>query len=203
MPTARRGKCSHLTITLHRSDLLHTYRGASATLALQNQLAIAQSTELNFAIKQVKEIKVSGNHITRMLSLADLIQLGGYAAVEYCGGPAMIFNMGRKDIGVEGDAVQHAAETTAGSLVVQGLAQSDLSPEEFVALMGSFTIGFNGEDKKGPSTRWCMNPYVFDNTYYQELLLRDQSKYAHTEADRKLVQNNELRSWVEAFAEDE
>ena len=141
-------------------------RGAVATLALQNQLAIAQSKELNFAIKQVKEIQKEGNHITRMLSLSDLIQLGGYAAVEYCGGPAMIFNMGRQDIGAEGDAVQHAPETHAGSLVVKGLAQSDLTPEEFVALMGSFTIGFNGEDKKGPSTRWCMNPYVFDNTYY-------------------------------------
>jgi len=28
-------------------------RGPSGTLALQNQLAIAQSTELNFAVKQV------------------------------------------------------------------------------------------------------------------------------------------------------
>jgi catalase (peroxidase I) len=26
-----------------------------------------------------------------------LIQLGGYAAVEYCGGPTMIFRMGRVD----------------------------------------------------------------------------------------------------------
>lgn len=33
-----------------------------------------------------------------MLSYADLIQLGGYAAVEYCGGPSMIFKMGRKDV---------------------------------------------------------------------------------------------------------
>ena len=102
-----------------------------------------------------------------------MIQLGGYAAVEYCGGPAMIFNMGRVDIKSEGDAVQHAAETHAGSLVVQGLAQSNLTPEEFVALMGQFTIGFCGEDKKGPQTRWNLNPYVFDNAYYQELILKD------------------------------
>ena len=94
-------------------------------------------------------------------------------------------------------------ETNAGSLVTQGLAQSDLSPEEFVALMGSFTLGFNGEEKKGPHTRWCMNPYVFDNTYFQELLLRDQSKYYKTEADLKLVQNNALKTWVEAYAQDQ
>ena len=113
-------------------------------------MAIAQSNELNFAVKQIQEIKKTGNHITARLSHADLIQLGGYAAVEYCGGPAMIFNMGRRDIDSEGDVIQHAAESTAGSLVTQGLAQSDLSPEEFVALMGSFTIGFCGEEKKGP-----------------------------------------------------
>ena len=53
--------------------------------------------------------------------MADLIQLGGYAAVEYCGGPSMIFNMGRVDVDTEGDSVQHSAETHAGSLVTQGL----------------------------------------------------------------------------------
>ena len=99
----------------------------------------------------------------------------------------MIFNMGRQDVENEGDAIQHAAESHAGSLVMQGLAQTDLSPEEFVALMGSFTLGFNGVEKKGPHTRWCMNPYVFDNTYFQEVLLRDQSKYFKSEADLKLV----------------
>jgi len=138
-----------------------------------------------------------------MLSNSDLIQLGGYAAVEYCGGPAMIFNMGRQDVENEGDAIQHAAENHAGSLVMQGLAQTDLSPEEFVALMGSFTLGFNGVEKKGPHTRWCMNPYVFDNTYFQEVLLRDQSKYFKSEADLKLVQNAHLKTWVEAYAQDE
>lgn len=120
--------------------------------------------------------------------MADLIQLGGYAAVEYCGGPAMIFSMGRKDVTDEGDAVQHAAESHAGSLVTAGLAQcSDLSPEEYVALMGGFTIGFRGVDKKGPQSRWTQNPYIFDNSYFQELLLGDQSKYFRTEADIKLV----------------
>jgi len=99
----------------------------------------------------------------------------------------MIFECGREDVETEGDAIQHSAETYAGSLVVQGISQANLAPEEFVALMGSFTLGFCGDDKKGASTRWTLNPYVFDNTYFQELLLRDQSKYYRTEADLKLV----------------
>lgn len=69
--------------------------------------------------------------------------------------------------------------------------------------MGSFTLGFNGDEKKGAHTRWCMNPYVFDNTYFQELLLKDQSKYTHQEADMKLVQNAALKTWVEAYAQDQ
>ena len=69
--------------------------------------------------------------------------------------------------------------------------------------MGSFTLGFNGDEKKGAHTRWCMNPYVFDNSYFQELLLKDQSKYTHQEADMKLVQNASLKNWVEAYAQDQ
>lgn len=45
----------------------------------------------------MKDVKKHGNHITALLSYNDLIQLGGYTAVEYCGGPSMIFRMGRKD----------------------------------------------------------------------------------------------------------
>ena len=71
-----------------------------------------------------------------------------------------------------------------------------------MALMGSFTLGFNGAAKKGPHTRWTQNPYVFDNTYFKELLLEDESKYFQSEADHKLVQDPALKSWVEAYAQD-
>ena len=69
-------------------------------------------------MKQVEEVKKSGNHITAMLSQSDLIQLGGYAAVEYCGGPSMIFQMGRTDVTSEADTIEHAAETNGSSLIV-------------------------------------------------------------------------------------
>lgn len=51
----------------------------------------------------VEDVKKNGNHITAMLSYSDLIQLAGYTAVEYCGGPSMEFRMGRKDIETEGE----------------------------------------------------------------------------------------------------
>ena len=72
---------------------------------LKNQQSIAASKDVNFAVKQVDEIKRHGNHITTLLSYSDLIQLGGYAAVEYCGGPSMIFRMGREDVTSEADSI--------------------------------------------------------------------------------------------------
>ena len=168
---------------------------------LKNQQSIAASKDVNFAVKQVDEIKRHGNHITTLLSYSDLIQLGGYAAVEYCGGPSMIFRMGRQDVTSEADSIQHPTEGLCAT--AESFGNLKLEPEEYVALMGNITIGFVGDEKKGPHTRWCMNPYVFDNTYYQELLLGEKSKYYKNEYDYKLLESAEGRQWVQAFADDE
>ena len=69
--------------------------------------------------------------------------------------------------------------------------------------MGSYTLGFASEDNKGKSGRWTMNPYVFDNTYFQEVLLGHESKYLKTEADLKLLHDPELKEWVQAYADDQ
>jgi catalase (peroxidase I) len=67
------------------------YSGAKAVIRFNTELQRAKNPQLNHAMKLVKEVKEEGNHITEMLSYSDLIQLGGYTAVEYCGGPSMIF----------------------------------------------------------------------------------------------------------------
>merc|ERR1740133_497848 len=46
--------------------------------------------------------------------------------------------------------------------------------------MGSYTIGFASDDNKGKKGRWTMNPYVFDNTYFQEVLVGSDSRYLKT-----------------------
>jgi hypothetical protein len=48
-----------------------------------------------------------------------------------------------------------------------------------------------------------MNPYVFDNTYFKEVLFAADSRYLKTEADLKLLNNPELKQWVENYAEDQ
>jgi len=61
------------------------------------------------------------------------------------------------------------------------------SKQEIVAIMGRHTIGFADEDTKVVKSRWTQNPYVFDNTYYQELLLGERSKYYKSQADMMLL----------------
>jgi hypothetical protein len=47
-----------------------------------------------------------------------------------------------------------------------------------------------------------MNPYVFDNTYYKELLLGDKSRYLKTEGEHMLLRDQEMKQFVEMYAED-
>jgi len=48
-----------------------------------------------------------------------------------------------------------------------------------------------------------MNPYVFDNTYFTELLNHEDSKYLQTEADLKLLQDRESHEFVKIFADNQ
>jgi hypothetical protein len=61
---------------------------------------------------------------------------GGYAAVEYCGGPSRVFKIGREDVHGEPDAVTHDLEEIFNSLNVRRLSRLGLAPEDLVALTG-------------------------------------------------------------------
>jgi len=180
--------------------------GPQGMLRFNSELARANNSQLNQAIKVIKSVQHHGNHITAMLSYSDLIQLAGYTAVEYCGGPSMIFRMGRKDMATEeeaGNAVAVTRESHENSVQVQKFDMMGLTSEEYVALMGSYTLGFANDDNKSKQGRWTMNPYVFDNTYFQEVLLGRNSRYLKTDADLNLLNNSENKHWVEAYAQDQ
>ena len=193
-------RCALYDATLANAD--GSIRGPRATVFLQNQLTIAQSKELNDAFKEVKKLVSDGNHITEMLSMADLIQLGGYAAVEYCGGPAMNFKMGRQDVQSEGDAVIHVKETHFGSLQARAIQRLNVPIQTQVALMGGLhSLGFKGSEMRGKHTRWVMNPYVFDNDYFKNILVGGNG-YWMSELDQRLLEDPEAREWCEIFAQD-
>jgi len=77
------------------------------------------------------------------------------------------------------------------------------SRQEFVALMGSHTLGFAHAERSGVQGRWTQNPHVFDNSYFKEVLLGDRSKYLKTRGEILLATDPELRRYVTQYAEDE
>lgn len=139
-----------------------------------------------------------------MLSYADLFQLGGYAAVEYCGGPSMIFRMGRKDL-QEHELPQEGLLPNAHekSTILERMLRTGFTKQDFVAIMGSHTIGFARMENTGFKGRWTQNPHVFDNSYYKEVLLGERSKFLQTPAETILNEEAELRRYVEMYAQDQ
>lgn len=156
-----------------------------------------------------EDIKENGNHVTADMSYNDLLQLGAYTAVQYCGGPEMEFKSGRPDIDLEEAAPSENAliikpnELVANSVHAPRFQSLNLAPHHYVAMMGSYTIGFANDNDKSKENRWTMNPYVFDNTYFKEVLLAERSKYLKTQADLALLEDAETLEWVQKFAEDE
>lgn len=102
----------------------------------------------------------------------------------------MIFRMGRQDVETEGEASNAVAITDAShenAVMVRKFDMMGLDAAEYVALMGSYTLGFHSDDNKTKLGRWTMNPYVFDNSYFKEVLAAHNSPYLKTEADLKLL----------------
>ena len=175
--------------------------GSRGILRFQSELQRPENAGLEFAMEQIEEIMYDGNHITAMLSYPDLIQMGGYAAVEYTGGPSMVFRMGREDV-EEKDLAKETRVEHQGS-IIDRVTGAGLSKKEFVALMGSYTIGFASMDNTSAQNRWTQNPHVFDNTYYKEVLLGERSKFLKTQNEILLANDAELRAYCEEYAEDE
>ena len=68
--------------------------------------------------------------------------------------------------------------------------------------MGCHSIGGAKMETSGYEGKWTQNPYVFDNSYYKELMLGDKSKHMKTESDWELVNNDRYRPFVEQYAQD-
>ena len=79
------------------------------------------------------------------------------------------------------------------------------SVEEAVALQGRYTLGFVDPVVSTPGirNRCTMNPYVFDNSYFSEILLENKSKYYKTQLCKDLVSSSETKEFVKNFSEDQ
>ena len=107
--------------------------------------------------------------------------------------------MGREDTPEEHHD-EDAALMDPSNPVRSQFAGTGLSDDEIVALMGRRTLGFLPPEDEYQG-KWVQNPYVFDNTYFQELL-NENSRYIKLDDDRSLLEDESFRRYVEEFAED-
>ena len=108
----------------------------------------------------------------------------------------MIFRMGRKDAESESEVIVEerlpdVSDSSEG--IISKMRRMGFNTEEIVALMGSHTLGFAHEDRTGFKGRWTQNPYVFDNSYYKEVLLGEKTKFLRTRTEIILYDTPEMR----------
>ena len=77
----------------NRGGAINNYDNSN--FALSNLISTnTQEVSLHKGLKktfyhEIKDVHKFGNHITAMLSYSDIIQIGGAAAIQYAGGPAI------------------------------------------------------------------------------------------------------------------
>jgi L-ascorbate peroxidase len=132
------------------------------------------------------------------VSWADLVAIGGAAAVAKCGGPVIEVGIGRID--ATEPAPEHRLPTSdeGAARLKTHFAGMGLGPRELVALSGGHTLGkANGR----PFTRDYLD---FSNDYFVRLLGQDHDpETGLLPSDRALLDDPELRPFVELYARDE
>jgi L-ascorbate peroxidase len=129
------------------------------------------------------------------VSWADLVALGGAAAVQKCGGPVIEIGLGRTDNTEPAPPHRLPGGYEGATLFKSMFARMGLGPRDLVALSGAHTLGHT---QRRPFTP---HPWAFSNTYFVQLLAEPKSALLNT--DSALLDDPALRPYVELYAADE
>jgi len=186
---------AHLRLAFHDAgtyDQQSNTGGAHGTIRLRDELWRGENTGWGQAcLELLAEVR------TRYpdLSWADLIALGGAAAVQKCGGPVIEIGLGRSD----GDEAAPRARLPGGyegpALLKRIFARMGISPRDMVALSGAHTLG---HFQHRPFTA---DPWVFSNSYFVRLLAEMRDPLLPS--DDGLVSDPELLEFVKVYASDQ
>jgi L-ascorbate peroxidase len=186
---------AHLRLAFHDAGTYdartHT-GGAHGTVHLPEELQRGDNTGWGQpCIALLAEVRASYPSV----SWADLIAVGGAAAVEKCGGPVIDIGLGRSDGSEPAPRNRLPAGYEGATLLKTMFARMGLGPRELVVLSGAHTLGHTQRRSFTP------DPWVFSNAYFVQLLAEPQSALLGT--DTALVDDPELRPFVELYAKDE
>jgi L-ascorbate peroxidase len=185
---------AHLRLAFHDAgtyDQLTDTGGAHGAVHLFEELRRAENTGWGHAcIEVLAEPKA---HYA-CLSWADLIAIGGAAAVQKCGGPVIQIGLGRTDSNVPAPTNRLPGGYEGAFLLKATFARMGLGTRELVALSGAHTLG---HFQRRPLTP---DPWVFSNSYFVQLLTQSDTLI---QTDHALLRDPELRQLVELYAADE
>lgn len=122
-------------------------------------------------VKNLVETDVATLNILKKISMADLIAMGGAAAIKATGGPEIRVELGRHDIpcSCEDTMLPPAEPQQDANFIVENLAHRlKLKEREMVALMGTHTIGQLHPANAGYTGTWVQakDAATFDNQYF-------------------------------------
>jgi L-ascorbate peroxidase len=128
------------------------------------------------------------------VSWADLVALGGAAAVQKCGGPVIEIGLGRTDASMPAPPHRLPGGYEGAVLLKAMFARMGLGARDLVALSGAHTLGHT---QRRPFTP---EPWSFSNSYFTELVAEHNALIT---SDQALLLDPELRHFVEQYAADE
>jgi L-ascorbate peroxidase len=186
---------AHLRLAFHDAgtyDLASGTGGAHGSVHLTEELWRADNTGWGTTCMElIAEAKAAYPSV----SWADLIAVGGAAAVQKCGGPVIEIGLGRSDASEASPPHRLPGGYEGAALLKTMFARMGLGPRELVALSGAHTLGHT---QRKPFTK---EPWVFSNAYYTQLMELRGSKLLQT--DTAILDDPELRPYVELYARDE
>jgi len=186
---------AHLRLAFHDAgtyDARTQTGGAHGTVHLPEEVQRGDNTGWGQpCIELLAEAKASYPTV----SWADLVALGGAAAVQKCGGPMIQIGLGRTDASVAAPRNRLPGGYEGASLLKTIFARMGLGPRELVALSGAHTLGYT---QRRSFTR---HPWAFSNAYFTQLLTQPETALLNT--DTALLDDPDLRPYVELYAADE
>ncbi|HEX8968464.1 MAG TPA: peroxidase family protein [Chloroflexota bacterium] len=186
---------AHLRLAFHDAGTFEARTfsgGAHGTIHLLDEVRRAENTGWGqVCLALLAEVRAEYPE----LSWADLVALGGAAAIQRCGGPVIEIGLGRQDGGEPAPPGRLPGGYEGAALLKATFARMGMGARELVALSGAHTLGH--AQRRG----FTADPLVFSNAYFVHLV--EGQDDALLTSDRALLRDPQLRSYVELYAADE
>lgn len=175
-------------------DLQTHTGGADGSIHLFIESARAENQSFGPCLKLLAEVKGQFPEV----SWADLIAVGGAAAVEKCQGPRITVELGRVDAPEPDSAGRLPSAGDSAETLKTHFQAMGLSAQDLVALSGGHTLG------RANGLPFTQDVYTFSNSYFCRLLENKAAPgLTFLPSDEALRDDPELFSQVERYARDE